>query len=124
MEKESSSLYGFAERNTDLLMTIRAEEGIDLVKEYLEKSEFRDEFQVKCIERRIPDLKKFLAIFGELLSQTEKQRFDEILKPLTAHKYNEVERKYLEEISLTLRRFSDALVKEQQKGFELLKKPL
>ena len=124
MEKTSIALYGFAERNAALLMTVRAEEGIDLVKEYLEKTDYRDEIQVKWIKRRIPDLKNFLAVFGELLSKTEKQKFSEILVSVSAERYTEVKKIDLDEIFSIIKRFSDILAKEQQKGFELLKKPL
>lgn len=54
MEKTSIALYGFAERNAALLMTVRAEEGIDLVKKYLEKTELPgQELAAKIVGKRV-----------------------------------------------------------------------
>ena len=118
------SLFGFAERNDALLTTIEAEGGIGLINQYKEKSDYRDELQTKLIKRRIPSLRYFFNLFNELLSEDEKQNFDRVLDLVAVQKYLEIDKKSLDQIFNTLKRFSDALIKEQQRSFELLKKSL
>jgi len=124
MEKGRACLFGFAERNDALLMTIEAEGGVGLIKEYKNNKEHRDDIQVKLIKKRIPAMEFTFALFKELLSDNDKEKFKIFLDLAARDKFLEINLKDIDSVSETLKRFSEALIKEQQKCSEMLKKAL